>query len=234
VAVKTYPLPPTQYPGTPQPIKSGGGSALLSLVGGIVPSLIGGLFASNSAKKQNQAQIALAREQMAFQERMSSTAYQRAATDLEKAGLNRVLALGNSASTPGGAMPQLVNEGQPGINSALAIARQMADIKNIEANTEKTGADTKNVQQDTANKWASSFKILEEIDLLQQQGKLAAVNIDIQRAVRSIKGSESVIIKSEEDLWQTIQNLDASEMGALAKMVGPTAAKFLLSILARK
>lgn len=38
-----------------------------------------------------------------WQQYMSNTAYQRAAADLEKAGLNRVLALGNGASTPGGA-----------------------------------------------------------------------------------------------------------------------------------
>lgn len=45
----------------------------------------------------------MAREQMRFQERMASTQYQRAAKDLEAAGLNRVLALGSPASAPAGA-----------------------------------------------------------------------------------------------------------------------------------
>lgn len=104
-------------------------------------SLLGGLMSSSSSAKQAKAQ-------MAFQERMSNTAYQRAADDLEAAGLNRILALGSPASTPGGAMGQVPNFGSAmaegagaGISlmsSAQQIKQSEATIKNIIAQTSLT------------------------------------------------------------------------------------------------
>ena len=89
---------------------------------------MGGLISSKGTKAANAKQIALAREQMDFQERMSSTAYQRAADDLEKAGLNRILAIGSPASSPGGAMPNISNELQGFASGVSAAAHSAADL----------------------------------------------------------------------------------------------------------
>lgn len=95
-------------------------------IAGIGSSLLGGLFGSSGAKKQNKAQIQMAREQMDFQERMSNTAHQREVTDLEAAGLNPILSakLGG-ASSPSGAMPNIVNEMAPLENSARSMGDKL-------------------------------------------------------------------------------------------------------------
>ncbi len=98
---------------------------------------IGGLLSSRGARKRNQQQIALAREQMAFQERMSSTAHQREVKDLRAAGLNPILSAtgGRGASSPGGAMPRVEDVVTPAVNTALSVRRQQADLKLLKAQT---------------------------------------------------------------------------------------------------
>lgn len=126
-----------------------GGAGLSASLGGITNflPLIGSALGFFGSERANRRNLQIAREQMAFQERMSNTAIQRRMLDMRKAGINPVLAARYDASTPPGALATMQNSGaaavsggQAGITSALAIQRQAQELKNLAAQEQLTKA----------------------------------------------------------------------------------------------
>lgn len=147
--------------------------AFIGALIGAGASLVGGMLANKGAKENAQ-------KQMDFQERMSSTAYQRSMADMRAAGLNPILAYKTGgASTPSGASAPVMDVATPAVNSALASTRLKAEVENmvetnknlkeqnsnLKAQNVEIGARTANINADTLIKTEMFSQALKAAEL---------------------------------------------------------------------
>ena len=190
--------------GQPQQ-QSSGGSGLLGSLLGAGASILGGFLSSKGQKAANAQNVQLARDQMAFQERMSNTAYTRAAKDLENAGLNRILALGSPASTPSGAMATMQNpaaglaEGIAGAPGSAQHARMVnSQVKQMAAEVDRIGSQTALNDAARLTQKAQAELYTANAASAKEAARLAAAQANITEVIaRTVYGNDNLALIKE-------------------------------------
>lgn len=111
----------------------------IPVVGEAISGAFAGYGAQSAADKEWERARDASKDAMAFSERMSSTAHMRAMQDLKNAGLNPILAAGDSASSPSGVMtavPDVANAAGESVSTAREMRRLRKEIESMSSQVE--------------------------------------------------------------------------------------------------
>lgn len=180
-----------------------GGSSSGGPFGGqnIGADLLNAGFSAWGAHEQEKNQDRFFGLNQQFQERMSSTAYQRAVADLKAAGLNPMLAYsqGGASSPSGSGMPNVQNPFESAI-SALGTSAQARKVSTEERVIRETGLDS--AWQSISESKARVERIGAEYRNLEQSAATGKAVEDMHRATIEKLKEEIPHIKASIDLMR--------------------------------
>lgn len=206
---------------------------------GFLGDLAGGLFGHSAQKKANKANIALQREQQAWEERMSNTAWQRGTKDMLAAGMNPMLAFSQGGASTPSVSAATVQPEDAWARAASSAGNKAAQVLTLERMQRENQILGEKYQQElvTTHRMQEEQPVGEggigraKLQQAQAEAKRALTDANIreieQRIMSSTEGYQvssakdrAAILEKEvtgQELKNTLARLDIPEKEALAK-----------------